>query len=1057
MPLSGSRLVTALGASLALLAGLAATPLPVAASPANASDVEGDAPGSPGDSTTWRTGYKDGVGTALSKASKVWYTLAEGTLSEVYYPAADTANVRDLQFVVTDGSTFSQREFDGTTRQIQLTDTHSLTYRQITTDDAGRWRLTKTYVTDPAVSTVMIDVTFESLDGGSYQLFTVYDPSLANNAGHDSASTTADALVASDTHVDGKHVSSALLSTTGFSATSSGYLGTSDGWTDLESDHHLDWSYPAAGPGNVVQTGRIPVEGATTRFTLALGFGDDQASATAAASNSLARGYDTVKHGYQAGWHEYLGSLKPAPQQLTGELRTQYNVALMTVRSHEDKNYPGAYIASLTLPWGQRVNADQGGGGYHFVWARDLYEQVTGLMTAGDTAAADRAVTWLFQYQQQSDGHFPQTSHVDGTPDQQAIQLDETSYPIILAWHVQRFGGAFYRNEIKPAADYLVKAGPKTPQERWEETGGYSPSTLASQIAALTAAADIAHRNEDEASAAVYQGTADLWQRSLEQWLFTTTGPVGDGRYYMRINADEDPNDADSRDYVNGAGVHDERSVLDAGFLEFVRLGVKAPGDRHIADSLAETDASISQMTPHGRMWHRYTYDGYGEKADGSPWDGTGIGRLWPLLGGERGEFEVARGNSGMSYLQTMAGSANAGFMIPEQVWDQEGPTSYGHVFGEGTGSAGPLSWAMAQYVRLARAIGAGAPVETPKVVSKRYVDTTPSIPQLTTTRPDPVTIADGKQVQVSGTTTGSRLYVDVNGIRKQVELAEDGRFSATLPVTDIRNQVTVVAVDRKGGTNLASSTVVAYGDRIGGVSDPVGDDDGPGTYTYPTNPVYVPGAFDLTGMGVYEDGDNVVIATGIDGEITNPWGGDQISHQRINVYLGEGSGGSAAALPGTNMATASGWTAVVVADGRYDSKGVFAPDGSKIADVRLVAIPETRQIAAIVPKSVFDGRDPATTSYGVAMLGNAEPGEGIGYVRPVYDADYWAAGDPWWIKEYRFGGGAGVWDGTPAHDTDTTDPNALDIVVGEGQDQHTVMDWQTSAPVQLPMVPIAP
>jgi glucan 1,4-alpha-glucosidase len=1043
---------------LAIATGLA-TALTLLVPTAHA-QADGNAPGPPGATTTWRTGYKDGVGTALSRESKVWYTLAEGTLSEVYYPAADTANVKDLQFMVTDGSTFSQREFDGTTRQVQLADTRSLTYRQITTDNAGRWRLTKTYVTDPAVSTVMIDVTFQSLDGGAYQLFTLYDPSLANNAGHDTASTTGDALVASDTHVDGKHVSSALLSTTGFSATSNGYLGTSDGWTDLENDHQLDWSYPSAGPGNVVQTGEIPVDGPTTHFTLALGFGDDQAAATAAARGSLARGYDAVKARYQTGWHEYLGSLKQAPEQPTGDLRTQYNVALMTVRSHEDKTFPGAYIASLTLPWGQRVNADQGGGGYHFVWARDLYEQVTSLLTAGDTPAANRAVTWLFRYQQEADGHFPQTSHVDGTPDQRNIQLDETAYPILLAWHVQRFGGDFYRTEIRPAADYLVKAGPKTPQERWEETGGYSPSTLASQIAALTAAADIAHRNADEASAALYRATADLWQRSLEKWLFTTTGPVGDGRYYMRINADENPDDADSRDFGNGAGVHDERSVLDAGFLEFVRLGVKAPGDRFIAESLAEADASISQMTPHGRMWHRYTYDGYGEKADGSPWDGTGIGRLWPLLGGERGEFEVARGNSGLSFLKTMAGSANAGYMIPEQVWDQEEPTSYGHVFGEGTGSAGPLSWAMAQYVRLSRAIGAGAPVETPKVVSKRYVGTALSVPRLTVSSPDPLTVADSKQVQVAGTTAGSRLYVDVNGDRQQVRLTGDGRFSVTVPLTQIRNQVTVVAVDRRGGTNIVTSTVVAYGDRVGGFTDPTGDDDGPGTYVYPTNPVYVPGAFDITGVDVYADTasgqDNVVFVTGIHGEITNPWGGDQISHQRINIYLGNGSGGPTAALPGTNLDTASAWSAVVVADGRYDSKGVFAPDGSKIADVRLVAIPETRQIAAIVPRSALGGLDPATASYGVGMFGNAEPGEGVGYIRPVYDRAYWDAGDPWWIKEYRFGGGAGVWEDSADHDTDTRDPNALDIIVGAGQDQHTVMDWQTASPVRLPMVPIS-
>jgi len=259
---------------------------------------------------------------------------------------------------------------------------------------------------------------------------------------------------------------------------------------------------------------------------------------------------------------------------------------------------------------------------------------------------------------------------VDGTPDQQNIQLDETAFPIILAWQVRRTDRAFYENHIKKAADYLVAAGPKTPQERWEETGGYSPSTMASQIAGLTAAADIARKNRDNASAAIYQGTADSWQRQTETWMFTTTGPLGDGNYYIRFEADGDPNDDDQRDYGNGAGVHPEKAVVDAGFLELVRLGVKRPNDRYIAESLAETDASISQETPSGRMWHRYTYDGYGEKADGSPWDGTGIGRLWPLLGGERGEYELANGREALSYLRTMHNAANVGYMIPEQVWD---------------------------------------------------------------------------------------------------------------------------------------------------------------------------------------------------------------------------------------------------------------------------------------------------------------------------------------------------------------------------------------------------
>jgi hypothetical protein len=248
----------------------------------------------------------------------------------------------------------------------------------------------------------------------------------------------------------------------------------------------------------------------------------------------------------------------------------------------------------------------------------------------------------------------------------------------------------------------------------------------------------------------------------------------------------------------------------------------------------------------------------------------------------------------------------------------------------------------------------------------------------------------------------------------------------------------------------------VSYGTRLVGQADPAGDDDGPGTYVYPTNPVYQPGIFDLRSEDVYADGDEVVFVTGIAGEITNPWGGDQISHQRVNVYLGDGTGAAQPALPGTNLDTASSWKAVVVADGRYDSKGVFAPDGRRLGDVRLVAIPETRQIAAVVDRSALAGLDPATASYGVAMFGNAEQGEGVGFIRPVYDKGYWDAADPWWVKEYRFGGGAGVWEDSPDHDTDTRDPNALDILVGVGQDQHTVMDWQAGSPVRLPMVQLA-
>ena len=1049
-----------------LKSACAATALAVAVSalgltPAIAESA--DAPGAPGASATWTKGDKEGVGTALGTASKVWYTLTEGTMSEVYYPRADTPNTRELQFAVSDGVT-AQRESEQASRTVELADPKALSYRQITKDDGGRWRLTKTYVTDPARSTVMLGVTFEILDGGDYQLYVLSDPSLAGTSGGDTGSISEGALLASDLEDAATPVATALVSSAGFAAMSNGYAGSSDGWTDLASDGRLDGAHPAAGPGNISQTGQIPLTpGGRTEFSLAMGFGADTAQALATATASLKSGYAKVARQYTGEWRKYLASLNEPSGQLEGELRTQYDVSLMTVKSHEDKTFPGAFIASLTIPWGQVASAETHREGYHAVWARDMYQSVTALLAAGDTKAARRGVDWLFEYQQQPDGHFPQTSKVDGTIGQNGIQLDETAFPILLANQVGRTDGGFYRKELKPAADYLVAAGPRTPQERWEETGGYSTSTLASQIAALAAAADIAEKNDDAASSAIYRATADEWQRNTEKWMFTTNGPVGDGNYYLRISASGNPNDGASRDWGNGAGQHPENAVLDAGFLELVRLGVKAPADPYVADSLAETDASISQETPGGRMWHRYTYDGYGEKADGSPWDGTGIGRLWPLLSGERGEYALANGEDALPYLQTMHSAANAGFMIPEQVWDSEEPTAYGHELGRSTGSASPLSWAMAQYVRLAAGVDNGSPVETPANVAARYASgATFSTPELDLSSPAALSTADAASTTVAGTTNASTVYVSVNGTVTEAPVTAGadgaGSFSVDVPLTGAKNKIVVAGVAADGGTAQEETTVLYYGTRLGALADPSGDDNGPGSYTYPTNPAYVPGAFDLTGVEVYDAGEDYAFVTTIAGEVTNPWGGQGISHQRVNIYLGTGAGGSTPGLPGTNINVEHGWDSVIVTDGRFDGAGVFSPDGTRTSAVSLLAVPEARQIVTRVPKAALGSLDPATARMSVAMFGNAEAGEGTGNVRPVYDGDYWAAGDPSWIKEWRFGGGAGVFDGgLDSRDTDTRDPNALDVIVGEGQSQTAVLDWRAGSPVVVPMMGLTP
>ncbi|AXB47943.1 glucan 1,4-alpha-glucosidase [Amycolatopsis albispora] len=698
--------------SAALLTlALVALPAPAAAAPA-------EAPGAPGTGSAWTTGGKEGFGTSAGTASKVWFTLGQGINHEVYYPTVDVANVQDLQYVVSDGAGFTQLERDHTTKQVTLIDPRSLSYRQTNTATNGRYRITKTHTTDPARATVLIQTRFEVLSGGPLQLYALYNPSLNNSGMGDTGATANGQLVASD-----GPVSSALAASTGFSKLTSGYSGSaSDGYVDLSGNHVLDAQYDSApASGNLVQLGQIPV-GTDTTFTLALGFGGNRAAASATASASLTGGFTAADTAYRSGWHNYLSSLNAVPGSITGAgLTTQYNVALMTLKAHEDKTYLGANVASLTNPWGEAKDANGTGDcGYHAVWSRDLYQVSTAQIAAGDTAAANRSADYLFTVQQRPDGSFPQNTRLDGTNCWTSLQLDEVAFPIVLVWQLQRFDAAMWA-KVKKSADFLVSRGPSTPQERWEENGGYSPSTIAAEIAGLICAADIAERNGDTASANTYRTTADQWQAQVTGWTFTTTGPLGDGRYFERIDGNGNPNDGQHIFLQNGGGNHDERAIIDAGFLELVRLGVKPAADPDVAAALPEVDSTLKVNTPNGPMWYRYNHDGYGETASGGPYTGAGIGRLWPLLTGERGEYELANGRSASAHLATMAAAANPGYLIPEQVWDRA--STGGFTFGEGTGSATPLAWSMAQFVRLAHSIDAGAPVETPSVVKQRYAN----------------------------------------------------------------------------------------------------------------------------------------------------------------------------------------------------------------------------------------------------------------------------------------------------------------------------------------------
>ena len=668
----------------------------------------------------WPTAAKVGFGTAYDLRSKVWFTLADGMLTEVFYPTLDKPNVQSLQFLIVTPEGKIEREHADTLHSVELQDGgRSLSFRQLNRAKNGQYIVYKTYVTDPARNVLLIDVSFRAWnrDSNDYKLYALYDPSLNNSGMHDSAWSEGNALFASD-----ENVASALVSQPAFAENSSGYSGEIDLLTQLRSG-----SRPTpdqrANDGNVVQIGRLRsppiVMKNWLRFTLALGFAKTPAEAFNQARASLADGFNVIQRKYSATWHSYIQSLP----NINAIHQRQFNIAAMTLAALEDKTYRGAVIASPSVPWGGGPNANEATvSGYHAVWSRDLYHIATAFLAIGDRSAANRMLDYLFKTQQKQDGSFPQNTWVDGRPLGSGLQMDQVALPLVLAHQLGRFDRHTWSNHAKRAADFILEHGPATVQERWEEESGYSPSTIAAEIAGLICAADIARHNGDTNSATRYENTADNWARNVERWTATSSGPYGAGRYYLRISEDTDPDDGDKIEINSNGGTYDEREIVDAGFLELVRLGVKRADDPLVRKSITVVDGLIKVATPAGDAWYRYNKDAYGERTDGGAYDGrSGRGRLWTLLTGERGQYEIALRDkrAARSRLHTMLGFANQAGMLPEQVWDHGVRSS--EATGLGTGSATPLAWSMAQFIRLAVSLQRGYNVDTPGIVAKRY------------------------------------------------------------------------------------------------------------------------------------------------------------------------------------------------------------------------------------------------------------------------------------------------------------------------------------------------
>jgi glucoamylase len=465
----------------------------------------------------------------------------------------------------------------------------------------------------------------------------------------------------------------------------------SDGWQTLSGGEGLRPEFVRAEGGNVAIAGTLDIAAHGGQAVLAIGFGTLPAEAALRALLSLQQPLEAALEHYCAGWRQKQAELLPLDRPRDAGGLNRYRVSTAVLATHRDEA-SGAIIASLSIPWGF-AKGDDDLGGYHLVWPRDLVETAGGLLAAGTVASA-RSVLDYLAATQEADGHWSQNSWLDGRPYWGGIQIDETGFPILLY-------------------DMLLRAGAFEPADRQR----YTAMILAARY--LTE-------------------TADGWNEQIDDWAYAKDTAIsrklGIDGYYMRIGFSSGDANARSHGLIPIKNRSDGNAALQAGLLispdalALVRFGLRAADDPRILNTVKAIDALLRRELPAGSYWYRYNDDGYGEQAGGAPFDGAGIGRLWPLLTGERAHYELAAGRpqEARRLLAALEAAASTGGLLPEQIWDSEDVAARELFLGRPSGSAMPLVWAHAEHIKLLRSLRDNAVFDTPPQTLDRYVKNIP-------------------------------------------------------------------------------------------------------------------------------------------------------------------------------------------------------------------------------------------------------------------------------------------------------------------------------------------
>ena len=688
------------------------------------------APGGPGLAPTWSSSNKEVVGCPLGPA-RLWFTIGGGIVNEVYHPRVDIPQIRDLGFIVADGKGFWVELKRMWKHDVELADAGAPAVRIVHHHERFELMLRIAPCDDRDV--LLIEVT---LDGDpALRPYALLAPHVGGTGLGNRAAVT---------NYRGRKVLSAEQGPFGlalaavsadqadaFTRGSAGFVGENDGWQDFFHHGAMTWEFEAAGPGNVALLGELP-----RRAVLALGFGSSADSAATLALTALGEPFDTSWRRQQSAWARWHAAGTPVEglTDLPSECLLQLRTSTMVLRSHRDKTYPGAMVASLSVPWG---NTREEREGYHLVWPRDLVECAGALLAVGATTEARNTLRYLLATQN-ADGHWNQNQWLGGQGYWAGIQLDEAAFPVLLAAALAErdaLEGTEIADMVRRALSFVVRTGPVSDQDRWEEDAGLNTFTLAVCIAALVAGAP--HLPADARELAL--AFADYWNARLEDWTAVADTPLarrlGVPGYYVRVAPPAALTDRCCppglvlaiKNRAAGAGLPVSEQV-GVDFLQLVRFGLRRADDPLILATVRVADALLRVDTPSGPAWYRYNGDGYGEHEDGSAYDGTGVGRAWPLLTGERGHYEIAAGRDPLPLIAAMVRMASAGGMLPEQIWDAAPIPAHGLEPGRPTGGAMPLAWTHAEYIKLVLSRALGRPFDRPDSVWQRYRGERPDV-----------------------------------------------------------------------------------------------------------------------------------------------------------------------------------------------------------------------------------------------------------------------------------------------------------------------------------------